>query len=338
MKISKTCLRVISMLLMLAMLLACMPVSAFAEGTAAKITAYTYVYQEANTRSARIKVNKGTEVDVIATKGSWAMIEKNGNYAFIPTKYLKEIKVEEPEQEKETVDKFGKPIPAKINKNTYVFQKASSHSASVKVKAGTLVDVLATSGSWALIEKNGIQAYIYTKYLTKVEGSAEPEEPEKEENNSMSLEDAFSSGRYSNEELIYAYAVKKMGYNTAAAAGLLANIKEESGFRTGAEGDSGRSYGICQWFASRKTRLINWCDGKGLDYTTLNGQLAFLQYELETYYPSVHRYMKGVENSAEGAYDAAYYFCYNFEAPANKASKSQSRGNSAQNTYYPKYA
>ena len=47
--------------------------------------------------------------------------------------------------------------------------------------------------------------------------------------------------------------------------------------------------------------------------------------------------MKNVENSADGAYDAAYYFCFNFEAPANKASKSTSRGNNAKNIFYPRY-
>ena len=28
--------------------------------------------------------------------------------------------------------------------------------------------------------------------------------------------------------------------------------------------------------------------------------------------------MKSTENSAQGAYDAGYYFCYNFEAPASR--------------------
>jgi len=132
--------------------------------------------------------------------------------------------------------------------------------------------------------------------------------------------------------------VKVMGYNRAAACGLLANIKVESGFRPDASGDSGRSYGICQWFSARKTRLMDWCEKKGYDPSKLYSQLEFLHYELENYYPKVDKYLKNVPDSAEGAYDAAYYFCYNFEAPANKAAQSTSRGNSAQNNYFPKYA
>ena len=75
-----------------------------------------------------------------------------------------------------------------------------------------------------------------------------------------------------------------------------------------------------------------------MDSSTLAAQLHFLKYELETYYPSVNRYMKNVEDSAQGAYDAAYYFCYNFEAPANRVNRSVSRGNSARDTFYPRYA
>ena len=129
-----------------------------------------------------------------------------------------------------------------------------------------------------------------------------------------------------------------MGYNTAAAAGLLANISAESGFRPTVNGDSGRSYGICQWFSSRKTRLLNYCSDRGLDSSSLYAQLCFLEYELEKYYPTVDRHMKSVANTADGAYDAAYYFCYNFEAPANRTAQSTSRGNAARNIFYPRYA
>ena len=43
-------------------------------------------------------------------------------------------------------------------------------------------------------------------------------------------------------------------------------------------------------------------------------------------------------DSAKGAYDAAYHFCYYYERPANKAASSASRGELARDTYYPKYA
>ena len=59
--------------------------------------------------------------------------------------------------------------------------------------------------------------------------------------------------------------------------------------------------------------------------------------ELENKYPSVLSYMKSVDNSAQGAYDAGYYWCYYFEIPGNRASNSVKRGNIAQNDFWPEY-
>ena len=44
-----------------------------------------------------------------------------------------------------------------------------------------------------------------------------------------------------------------------------------------------------------------------------------------------------MENSADGAYDAGYDFCYNFEAPSNRASKSDTRGSYAKTTLWNRY-
>ena len=176
------------------------------------------------------------------------------------------------------------------------------------------------------------------KAALEAEYKKQQENKKEESSSAVSFADAYKSGKYSNEQLCYLFATQVMGYNRAAAAGLLANISAESGFRVNANGDAGQSFGICQWYSSRKTRLLNWCQNNGLDSASLAGQLYFLKYELETYYPSVHKYMKNVENSEQGAYDAGYYFCYHFEAPASKGTKSVSRGNKARSTYFPKYA
>ena len=42
-------------------------------------------------------------------------------------------------------------------------------------------------------------------------------------------------------------------------------------------------------------------------------------------------------NSADGAYNAGYRFCYDFERPANKGSRSSQRGSVAKNSYWPSY-
>ena len=79
---------------------------------------------------------------------------------------------------------------------------------------------------------------------------------------------------------------------------------------------------------------MDYCAENGLDYTVLDAQLKFLKYELTGRYASVHSYMKGVENTADGAYDAGYYFCFNYEAPAARTSQSTKRATYARDTLW----
>ncbi len=69
----------------------------------------------------------------------------------------------------------------------------------------------------------------------------------------------------------------------------------------------------------------------------MEGQLYFLEYELNTGYSGVFNYLLSVPDTGEGAYDAAYYFCVYFEIPENKEAKGHSRGASARDSYYPIY-
>lgn len=141
-----------------------------------------------------------------------------------------------------------------------------------------------------------------------------------------------------NEHTVFNFLKQIMGLNTAGAAGVVANISRESSFRPTALGDGGTSYGICQWHAGRYTNLKNWCSQNGKDYTSLDGQLWYLKYELEKSYTGVLNYIKSVANNADGAYNAGYYWCKHFEIPADTENSSITRGNLAKNTYYPKYA
>lgn len=346
MKSTKGTLRTLSIMMFIALILTGMPVAALADGS---FSAYVdsksmKVYRDASLSEYWGSLPNKTIVTVKDYAGGVAKVSYNGRTGYAAVSDMATVE--------SIADK------AVTNRKTRVYEEASTSSRYATVKKGLSVNVLAINGSCAMVERGGKVGYMVVSHLD-IEGSipAQPDDPAFEEavkdlieNNkpkeekkeekpsATTVEQAFASGKYSNEQLCYAFATKVMGYNDAAAAGLLANISAESGFRTSTNGDSGRSYGICQWFSSRKSRLINYCEDKNLDYTSLYGQLRFLQYELEKYYPSVHRYMKGVENSADGAYDAAYYFCYNFEAPANRAGQSTSRGNAAQNIFYPRYA
>ena len=303
-------------------------VESFAEE--AKTSKKTKVYENDDATGASVSVKKGVKVYVLAVKNGVAMVEKDGKVGYMDASCLKFA----------AGSQFVEAIPDTPAADT---GDTVSGSDIVEALPDKVVDALPDSvvdelkgSEYTADQLMALKEALEAEYKKQQE---QKEETKKEESSSkVSFADAYASGKYSNEQLCYLFATQVMGYNRAAAAGLLANIAAESGFRTNANGDSGQSYGICQWYSSRKTRLINWCNNNGLDYTTLGAQLYFLKYELETYYPSVHKYMKNVENSGDGAYDAGYYFCYNFEAPANKASKSATRGNNAQDKYFPKYA
>lgn len=114
---------------------------------------------------------------------------------------------------------------------------------------------------------------------------------------------------------IVQYLVGK-GLNTAAAIGVIANIKAESGFDTGAveKGPPYEGRGLCQWSFGRRTKMIefvgpNWA-------TNLTGQLDFLWYELSgSYKSSVLSPLQEVPNNLEGAKKAADIFVRHFEIP-----------------------
>ena len=147
----------------------------------------------------------------------------------------------------------------------------------------------------------------------------------------------YIGGASSTEKQIFNFLTDKMGLNSAAASGILANIYKESSFNPDTVGDHGTSYGICQWHNGRYTNLRNWCAKNNLDYKTLHGQLCYLNHELTTGYKSMLNKFKNVPDTAEGAYKVGYEWCYSYERPANKQAKSVERGNLAKNTYFPKY-
>lgn len=144
-----------------------------------------------------------------------------------------------------------------------------------------------------------------------------------------------ASAASSNERTCYTYLRGQMGLNNAAAAGVLANIYCESNFRTSVVG--GGSIGLCQWLGVRRTRLNSYCRSHGYSVTSVTGQMSFLKYELQKYFPGVYNYLKKVPNSRQGAYNAASYFCKRFEIPYNVNYQANRRGNLARNTYWPRY-
>lgn len=144
-----------------------------------------------------------------------------------------------------------------------------------------------------------------------------------------------------NKTQIFSYLTKEMGLNSAAACGIMANIEKESNFKpTTIIRDSNglHSGGLCMWNGSRLNRLKSYCNNKGLNYLSIKGQLDYLSYELKlSQYKHILNYLKKVPNNSSGAYDAAYYWCYYFEIPASRGTRSVQRGNAAIRNYWPTY-
>ena len=102
------------------------------------------------------------------------------------------------------------------------------------------------------------------------------------------------------------------GFPTAAAIGIIAHMYHESRFDTGAVGDNGTSFGICQWHvpAGRDMRAF-----VGPDWATnLTGQLDYFWYEMSTTFTGVRDRLMRVPNTEQGAREACAIIVQDFGA------------------------
>lgn len=139
------------------------------------------------------------------------------------------------------------------------------------------------------------------------------------------------------ERQIYTYLTEDLKLSSAAACGILANIEYESAFQVTIIGDQGTSFGLCQWHDGRYTALKSYCVARGLDYQSVEGQMEYLAFELKSSYTGLYGSLRSVDNSPEGAYQAAYLWCIQFERPADMERKAVERGNSAKYKYWNRY-
>lgn len=137
----------------------------------------------------------------------------------------------------------------------------------------------------------------------------------------------------SNPRNVIQFFVDK-GLTVAAGVGIAANIKQESNFRTSAKGDSGTSFGICQWHKGRGTQMKEYCNRYGGNWDqNLTGQLEYLWFELLTVPSYGLAQLRTVYNSLEGAKQAADIFVRKFERPADVYNSSLKRQANAE-TYW----
>ncbi len=140
------------------------------------------------------------------------------------------------------------------------------------------------------------------------------------------------------EREVYGFLTGELGLTTAAACGVLANIEHESSFRPTIVGDQGTSYGLCQWHNERFSALRGYCSALGMDYRTVEGQMAYLRYELGNQYTTLLLTLQSIDDTPDGAYRAAYLWCIQFEKPSNMQLKAAARGELARGKYWVRYS
>jgi hypothetical protein len=148
---------------------------------------------------------------------------------------------------------------------------------------------------------------------------------------------ANAGERLAVEREVFDYLTTELNLSDAAACGVLANIEHESSFQPTIIGDKGTSYGLCQWHNERFSALRGYCTALGLDYRTVEGQMAYLKYELGNKYTNLLLSLQSIDNTPDGAYRAAWLWCIQFERPSNMQVKAAQRGELARSKYWPRY-
>lgn len=148
---------------------------------------------------------------------------------------------------------------------------------------------------------------------------------------------ADAGERLAVEREVFDYLTNELMLSNAAACGVLANIEHESNFQPTIYGDQGTSYGLCQWHNERFSALRGYCNALGLDYRNVEGQLAYLKYELGNKYTNLLLALQAIDNTPDGAYRAGYMWCVQFEKPSNMQAKAVQRGELARGKYWARY-
>ncbi|MDO4384540.1 MAG: phage tail tip lysozyme [Clostridia bacterium] len=310
------------------------------------------VYEKPSADSKYLgSMKKGTTVEVQRYSASWAYVRLGSRYGYCAKSALEKKASPTPTA---TLSITYEEFPAVVSTKTLkVYASASTGSKLLgTLKSGRSVTVHAYDKTWARISLNGNYGYCLKSGLKKsVETPAPTAKPtaaptpvptaaptvKPTATTAPASTDAiFSDDSLSNEQKVFAFITKRMNYTPAVACGIMANIYAESRFNPASVSSAGYS-GICQWSQSRFAAIKSWCESRSYDPMSLEGQLNYLKYDLDSRNTVYHKALKAMGNTAQDAYDAGYYFCYYYERPSNKASKSDTRGIRARDVYWPKY-
>ena len=117
-------------------------------------------------------------------------------------------------------------------------------------------------------------------------------------------------------------SLQKMGWTSAQAAGIAANLGTESGFNPAAVGDGGSAYGIGQWHEDRQKAFEKWA-GHSMRGSSLDEQLKFVNYELtQGNERAAGDRLRGTRTASDAAGVVSQYY----ERPADTAGEMARRG------------
>jgi len=149
----KTLKRLTAALVTLMLMLAC-AAPAMAETFYAVVTAGDMtVYGEASLSTELGSLPKNTVVQITGYSSTIAKISYNGKAGYADVKDLKRV------------DESARK--AVLNAAAPVYMSAATTSRSVLAPAGTKLYLLARSGEWAMVEKNGYIGYVMAEYVTE---------------------------------------------------------------------------------------------------------------------------------------------------------------------------
>jgi hypothetical protein len=109
------------------------------------------------------------------------------------------------------------------------------------------------------------------------------------------------------------------GWSKAQAAGIVGNLQAESGpnLNTSVVGDGGQAYGIAQWHPDRQARFKK-AIGRNIKGSSLEDQLAFVQWELTHTETKAAGMLRGAKTPAQAASIMDQYYERSSGAHRNK--------------------
>lgn len=129
----------------------------------------------------------------------------------------------------------------------------------------------------------------------------------------------FSASQYATASQVYTF-FKNEGWTDNAIFGMLGNMTQESSmdpneWQNNDVGDMGVGYGLVQWTPA--TKLINWCNSNGYNYTQTQSQCARILYELNNglQYAEIHYNISFRQYTQlnESLSEMTKIFCSNYE-------------------------